>query len=286
MAVRKRADGVSFEEGEHKINRLYKYRPDNRHTLDIIKHLEFYFSFAEDFNDPFDSKVLVANFSGDESQWNANAERYDIPEDLKSGALKALKSLKFDGEKIRELYEKQKSGNIVYCMSEIRDNVLMWGHYTNCHRGVCLGFETSAHRNKQCIRMNDPKLEAFLEGTYSRFLPILKVKYQCDYPEPYDIFQGKTDDLIRFLLTKGKDWEYEQERRVILPYAEINTRVLHYDRSALKEVILGRNTTETFKSEIISLLMSEYIVKGCKVDIFQSELDDREYKLNIKQINI
>lgn len=278
---------MSFDGSEHKIHRLYKYRPDNRHTLDIIKHQELYFSFTEDFNDPFDSRVLVAHFSGNESQWNANAEKYDIPEDIKRGAMKTFESLKFDGDKIREVYEKQKFKTfIVYCMSEIKDNILLWGHYTNCHRGVCLGFETSAHRNTLCLRMNDPKLDAFLEGTYSRFLPLLEVKYQCDYPEPYDIFQGKTDDLTKFLITKGKDWKYEQERRIILPYAEINTRVLHYDRSALKEVILGRNMSNTFKSDIISLLRSEYAAKGCKVDIFQSELDDREYKLNIKQINI
>jgi hypothetical protein len=278
---------VSFEEREHKTRRLYKYRPDNRHTLDIIKHQELYFSFAEEFNDPFDSRVVVAHFSGDEIQWRANAERFDIPENLKREAMKALESLKFNSEKLREAYEKHEFRTfIVHCMSEIRDNILMWGHYTNCHRGVCLGFETSTHRNTLCIQMNDPRLDAFLEGTYVNFLPVLEVKYQCEYPEPYDIFEGRTDDLIGFLTTKGKDWKYEQERRLILPYAEINTRVLHYDRSALKEVILGRNMTDIFKNDIISLLRSEYKAKGLKVDVFQSELDDREYKLNMKQINI
>ena len=43
---------------KEKPNYLYKYRPINRHTLNMIVYNEAYFSLPIDFNDPFDCNIM------------------------------------------------------------------------------------------------------------------------------------------------------------------------------------------------------------------------------------
>jgi hypothetical protein len=114
-------------------------------------------------------------------------------------------------------------------------------------------------------------------------LPIFEVEYSNECPEPYKIFNDSRD-LLTFLTTKAKSWEYEQEHRIILPYGETNTRIIKFDKSVLREVILGCTMQDKFKEQVLALIGNEYISKGYSVDVFQSRLSDSRYELNIEKI--
>lgn len=79
----------------------------------------------------------------------------------------------------------------VYCLSEIPDSPLMWAHYADSHKGVCLEFDA-------------------LTAPFSRGSGATKVKYQDTYPA-YDIDTAG----YKFLVTKSEDWSYEAEWRLI-----------------------------------------------------------------------
>jgi len=270
--------------GDKKVARLYKYRQDNDHTLQILKNQELYFPFTRDFNDPFDCRILIDCSGSDENSWRALAEKQCIPEPIWQKALEGLRSVDFDANKIKQLYDKQQFKTyIVWCSSEIRNNLLMWSHYTNSHHGICVGFEVVMKDGLLFIKIDDLDLNHHPEKYLRNFLLLSKVEYSDEYPEPYNIFSDQRD-LLTFLKTKGKSWEYEQEYRIILPHGEINKNIVRFDKSILKEVILGYNIQNKFKEQLLELIANEYISKGYNVDVFESHLSDRRFELNIEKI--
>lgn len=274
---------MALEEGDYKINRLYKYRPANEHTLDILRNNEIYFSFVEEFNDPFDCRVNLV-LPTNKEQWEAHAKKQRIPEDIVRKSMQVLEALNFDAEKIIQQYEKSTFRTIMlYCLSEIKDSILMWSHYSNSHRGICIGFETIIDQKSLCIKIDDTALNNHTNPIYHRTLPVDKVKYQIKCPEPYNFLVSDHNQLYEFFKTKNLDWRYEQERRITMPYHDINKRLVRYDKSALKEVIFGCKTSSEFKQQIIRLINDEYSAKGYNVDILQSSIDRNEYRLNINQ---
>ncbi len=104
------------------------------------------------------------------------------------------------------------------CFSARWSNPVLWGHYGEKHKGICLGFDVST----DCVK---------------------KVKYV----ERRVILQGSpTEDQIRDLLyTKFSGWSYEEEWRGFIPLDERdphNPKLFfkHFDSQVqLKEVILG-----------------------------------------------
>ena len=85
--------------------------------------------------------------------------------------------------------------------------------------------------------------------------------------------------------TKGKDWRYEKEYRILLAYREIKENVVKFNKDILKEVILGSRVDENFKKRVLDIIQKDYLEKGYCVEVFESSLDDQRYKLNIKRIN-
>lgn len=105
------------------------------------------------------------------------------------------------------------------CFSETWNNPVLWGHYADKHKGICLGFEV-------------PRVE--------------KVDYvECRFPPPL-IYNEEF--MKKLLFTKFKHWEYEREyRRFVTLEEEING--LYYaqfsDQLRLKCVIVGAESEVT-----------------------------------------
>lgn len=124
---------------------------------------------------------------------------------------KALKKTKIDISKSRG----------ILCFSESWRNPVLWGHYADKHKGLCLGFEVPR-----------PDLG--------------KVKYQDSrLPLPKEIDETFMQHL---LFTKFKHWDYEQEYRV---YIQLEDEVegTYYsnfsDQLKLKRVIVGEQCNIT-----------------------------------------
>jgi hypothetical protein len=146
----------------------------------------------------------------------------------------------------------------VLCFSEINDSILMWSHYADSHKGVCLGFERTA----------DPDNGL---GNYGVSIPVV---YRDDNAlqsfQPLELDQKATSKI---LTTKSLVWCYEKEWRLI---SRPEAPEMDYP-APLREVIFGLWTTNDDQQRVKSLL-------GDSVAYFKATMSERYYALNIDRI--
>lgn len=161
---------------------IYKYqRGTNRNWNCITKaQPELWMSQAGEFNDPFDCAFL----------YNYHSKKvYDRDTECTLAVEEGLKQHERDTESDR--FQKK---IFVACFSERNDSVLMWSHYAEQHTGLCVGY----------------KLRDLIEK-YNCF-PVI---YSNKMPQINDLNNIDKGELYLSVLTKGEDWSYEQEWRII-----------------------------------------------------------------------
>ncbi|MBW3779679.1 DUF2971 domain-containing protein [Aeromonas veronii] len=103
----------------------------------------------------------------------------------------------------------------VISLTENPRSLLMWAHYGNDHKGICIGYKSDFLTKKE----NKPLPASRPFNTYP-----IKVNYdKVRFDEYTDNFGDLNNEellnkiLIKTLTTKGDDWIYEKEHRCILP---------------------------------------------------------------------
>ena len=187
----------------------------------------------------------------------------------------------------------------VACFMRDYHNSSAWGHYGDNHKGVCLIFEAETTGKMNCLTLNqitgysndrevwNPSLRAFYEVNYQDkideidffrsigCLPITRLKKAWYSDQNGNLSEcgahlGTGGDELawrenywanfyRDITAKTKDWEYEQESRLILysmltDLREKRQRTLTYNFSSLKGIIFGINTSDSDKVEIIEII--------------------------------
>lgn len=128
----------------------------------------------------------------------------------------------------------------VLCFSRSWKNPVLWSHYADKHKGICLGFDVPDNLLKEV------KYE----------LRRLSIKIGKDGEK------GIIDeDIIENLLcTKFRQWNYENEERIIVPlskaYQENDLYFVCFDDNLkLKEVVVGAQCN-TKKAELEKLILA------------------------------
>lgn len=93
-----------------------------------------------------------------------------------------------------------------YTESKAVENTLMWAHYANCHKGICVQYELG----EKDFSSNRTQ--------YATLMRLMRIKYinpdlatdTLDFTNPETKFNIRTA-----LATKSNDWEYENEVRMI-----------------------------------------------------------------------
>jgi hypothetical protein len=94
---------------------------------------------------------------------------------------------------LRKLKQKFDLTNGLLCMSTSWDVPLLWSHYADKHRGICLGFEVDEDDWEQVDYVDErPTLQ-----TYNR----------------PSVTSLRLSDIHHLMKTKGGDWKYEAEYR-------------------------------------------------------------------------
>ena len=210
---------------------LYKYfklDAKNKKKIErIFTHNEIYFASPMRFNDPFDCRVH-ASFDATDDDWEEYLngvlkerhpeweyhERQTFVDQLIRGGWREDPGTKQKG--VNDVQEAvNKIG--VFCLTEVRDDILMWSHYADGHKGFCLQFNIN------------PKLYPFGEMLF-------QVQYTSSYPQ-ITITKNHKDQTRKVLLTKSTSWEYEKEWRIFDPDDSLGIRVFPADM--LTGVIFG-----------------------------------------------
>jgi hypothetical protein len=136
----------------------------------------------------------------------------------------------------------------ILCFCKTWTHPILWGHYADKHKGICLGFEVP---------------RSVLE----------KVDYvDCRFPRP-DIMDEAF--MKRLLFTKFAHWQYEQEYRA---YVQLDEEVdgLYYaefsEKLSLKRVIVGE------QSKVLRAKISQALGSLSKdVEVFKARAGFRSF---------
>jgi hypothetical protein len=195
--------------------KLYKYRTFDKdgYYKSLIKNNELFFSSPDKFNDPFDCCAYM-DLTKDAKQKimalceeNYRSQLKHAPKNLVDKTMNVFRSMddslfknKLNMAKV--FYEGAKLHGIC-SLSEKFDNILIWSHYAECHKGFCIEYNVDIMVDK--IRTDFQKIE--------NVLALGKVNYMMEYPIINDIFNitGNIDIYFR----KHPDWNYEAEWRLL-----------------------------------------------------------------------
>lgn len=139
------------------------------------------------------------------------------------------------GKMMTDLFKTLDESFGVLCLSERPDDILLWSHYSNSHRGLCLEFDASAHPDVF------PRLHRVV---YQKKYPAIPT----EFPNLLQMFREKSDGLIeealfsladilareladdtatksqedmaalglaRWFYVKSDNWDYEREWRCL-----------------------------------------------------------------------
>lgn len=223
-----------MEQSEDPPPLLWKYRPWNNRTRSLLVNGELFFSNPVDLNDPFEFRFLeeVPRTPNEIESLSKGCCDLIFPDETES-------FLSDKREELSKAIEKQnaKTNGVpaislskfkdgIFCASKTFDNLLMWSHYADMHRGVCVGISTETmHSNK------------FRRVEYLDDLPVLNVELYLSDPD-------SAFNLIS--LAKSKAWKYEKEWRTV---GEVGVSVFP---DCVKRIVIGVKADDKTRTDIIT----------------------------------
>lgn len=244
---------------------LYKYRSlskdsnDYRYTMDIFANAQLWFSAPKDFNDPFDCKLapqvsVAKSFAHVMTQKQTAFNFNNIVQVEK--AITQIPNL--------QDYVKKATFNVmnrcgILSLTKTNDDILMWSHYADNHKGICLEFDVTQD--------------------YDFFTYPICIDYQTTYP----IVDLATNDMKvyveKLLKTKFIEWSYEKEVRIYK-----SSKGLHsFNPKALRNVYLGCKIDDVTKEEVYNVIRSKQ--EFSHVGFYVAKENETAYKLDFEQID-
>lgn len=255
--------------------KFYKYRAMAGEAAKWVERIvgqhEIYFAPASSFNDPFDLRppfsleaskevqsafyVGVARKNGSpQSEEELWAEARRTAEDSLSEA--NLPMTTFIVQALHTDFITNKVG--VFCVSTKRDDILMWSHYGDSHRGICLEFDGMA-----------PLMGHAQRVTYSQQRPIIN---------PY------VDDnmvaLEKAMLTKSDHWKYESEWRLFRNIKGPGIETIRPKN--LTGIIIGAAASAEVRQTVFQWARE----RSAPLSVYQAAINKREFVIDISPLAV
>ncbi|HKI90060.1 MAG TPA: DUF2971 domain-containing protein [Draconibacterium sp.] len=213
----------------------------------ILPNKTLRFNEIKNSNDPWEYKKNILPISNNES---------DIFD-----AIGKSTQIQFNSQRAKYISFTKEIGKI-RCF----ENMLMWAHYADKHKGICLVFDE--------LKLWNLYLKQFKKERFKSKI----VKYKGNAPQilvngtddPQNKVQNSGNDLF---FTKNKAWKYESEYRLMLfPDGKSDT-FLENLNEALVAIILGIDFPDVYKINIQELHRNYFP----KAKLFQMHWDTDGY---------
>jgi hypothetical protein len=260
---------------------VYKYITwEKVYHKKVLLEQEIFFTSSRNFNDPFDSTVHFRyDYGTDEQILELYIEhiRHDHPNLLEDEVKRVARNelmlndirdperIKYNTDVQRE-YTATKFG--IFSVSTRNDNILMWSHYSNHHKGICVRF--NCQKFQEFLETDCPQNDLIVYWNY--------IDYKNEYPLLNPFESDKDENYIKPLLIKSSDWKYENEFRFIL--FDYPNKAVIIPNSIIDQVILGCRISKENEKEIIE------IVKGKNIELIQAVLKQNSFGLDFNKINV
>ncbi|MGL1958042.1 MAG: DUF2971 domain-containing protein [Colwellia sp.] len=237
---------------------IYKYRKYEDRALDILRKKELWLATPESLNDPFDCQIEYAElFDAAISKLQISSKAI---QSFKSAALEVVSDLR------------------VLSLSRGELNPLLWAHYSDRHKGFCLGFDE--YQLGMSERLRPQEVEYTDELPFLAFSERLLKSNFKDKSHRIELISTLENFTYKVALTKPKEWVVENEFRIVHKHP-MQGNVRKFGRLALKEVIFGLNMDEPNQDEIIEILS---IDEWKHVKLFKIEKGLGSFNLTKRQI--
>jgi hypothetical protein len=245
-----------------KPERLWKYRKWDEYARRMVVDGEVHYTRLEKLNDPFDASWCM-RLPKDEAELDEFARALcamTFPDDLPDERLFHFTNMK---QSVRALVNEY-GGNIIpsfvefkhglLCLSAIEHDILMWSHYADHHRGVCIGIRTECLTRKR----------------------ILKVRYEDQVPllDCWDYIHRNRELFVNATRTKGLHWDYEEEWRTV-----------HYSGpftypNCVDRVVIGCRATDKTKADVFEAVAGA----NRPIEVCQAKVNSRRYRLEFESV--
>lgn len=218
---------------------IYKYVTYER-AIQILSNNSIFYSSCKNFNDPFELNDALLNVDYDEALEQAKTTALSkanfVSQKVLDLFLEELDRLKEKHlEDLKQFFEASRNKLGIFCASKTYLNTLMWSHYGNSHKGICLGFHIKP--------IKDETTYTYLSVAYKEHLK--PVPFSFVNPEQHYF------SLIYWMNVKSKVWEYEQEIRVI---NFKQNGVVALDNMEIKEIFYGVGLSESETKDIDDII--------------------------------
>ena len=209
--------------------RFQKLRP---HVFDSIRNSTLYFSAPSKLNDPLDCQINIA----------AALERAIArTTDKRQIFLENLQQTGF----VERIQKDIQTMGVSSSSIELR-NSLMWSHYADSHKGVCLYYEIPTEF------LGPDTIHAWSPVTYGEELLTNWLINELD--DGPDLAGATIEILKRVMGIKKKEWEYEKEGRLI----QFESGSVGIPREFLKQICFGLETSDDDKRKMRRIVSSSY----------------------------
>lgn len=202
------------------------------------------FSNPDSFNDPFDCYYELLEFLVTEEfiRQHIDLGILKLAPNEVSMTLDELVSVyseyyNFENPEVRLPFDDAMKNVWISCFSEINNDILMWSHYADKHKGCCIGFS--------------------LSGLLETFTFQLRTVRYTDVFEKYDYCSNSSAALDHMITTKSVKWKYEKEIRLLTRMKEVPIMdgfgIVPISLKAPATIIIGSKhpNPQQFKEELL-----------------------------------
>ncbi|MCL6102466.1 MAG: DUF2971 domain-containing protein [Bacteroidetes bacterium] len=126
---------------------VYKYLPFTINSLKLLVNGELWFGVPKNQNDPFEGEFVTKDYYSLPKEHMIRFYYESSPELLNKNNLQEKideinnNPFVFHRDVYTILKKRLKEHYGISCFSYVKDNVLMWSHYANSHKGFCVIFD-------------------------------------------------------------------------------------------------------------------------------------------------
>ena len=259
-------------------------------VADLLGEQKIFLSSRTSFNDPHDSNPEIEDDLSDSlirnhaqemlaNPWRSDREPAEISQLLNLQAQGGIRLRKQQIAGIRAHARQTAKESLDQCglasLSLTMDHPLLWAHYAAGYSGICVVFKRSnSLRSALCL---------CAKVSYCDSLPKLPVSLsyrmvaaqRANNEEFRELF-----DRIIFLsfLNKFRQWEYEQEARIVYP-SRASTKIA-FEKDELVGVVLGPRSSSSLEER----LTGEVRRLAPSVRITKASLSSTDYKLALPDV--
>lgn len=282
-------------------SRIFKYVGPER--IDVIKCLKIRFTQPSCCNDPFEAQTCIDGLE-DETLLRDQMERTDrqhyrtyvLRYGAKASSFEtfkkrfgldydaAVKAVRADSSGTRQRAAEATrtfwDSLGLLSLTATENNLLMWAHYTDGHKGMVLEFnpEHPFLNPPDCEHPNPSEKEQDIQ-----FGEMTPVGYSSIRPRRR---LGESFRIIDFF-TKSPDWNYEQEWRVIRPLAESDfqkptpegtVHLFAVPPECIKRVVMGCCMEPKTRTELLNAIAANPNLRHIQIE--KAKLDLDVFRLN------